>query len=260
MKTIATFVLAASLPLLAGCGRDDPAPASTDAAAPTTALGRTVARAMEEARRELREGDLSLNHSYDVRIGGAHVRSRGDGSLPSASITPQGDLVIDGETVTRDEDERALARAYREAIIEVAERGMDLGVQGADMGMRAASEAITGLFRGNHEDIEARIEAEARKIEAEAMKLCDRLPRLLEVQQALAAARPEFVPYARMTVADIQDCREGVEEETAEHASAAQAEARHGHDLDPAAEADAAAAIDASAERPDATTGADPTR
>lgn len=259
MKTIATLVLAASLPLLAGCGHDDPAPASTDAAAPTTALGRTVARAMEEARRELREGDLSLNHNYDVRVGGAHLRSRGDDSLPSASITPRGDLVIAGQTVTRSDDERALARAYREALIEVAERGMDLGVQGADMGMRAAREAITGLFRGNHGDVEARIEAEARKIEAEAMKLCDRLPDLLAAQEALAAARPEFAPYARMTVADVKDCRDDVEEQMADQASAGHADAHHDHDLDPAAEADAAAAT-TGANRPGRDKDADPTR
>lgn len=259
MKIIAILVLAASLPLLAGCGHDDPAPRSTDAAEPATALGRTVARAMDEARRELREGDLSLNHQYDVRIGGAHLRNDGDDSLPAASITPQGDLVIAGETVTRNEDDRALARAYREAIIEVAERGMDLGVQGADMGMRAASEAITGLFSGKHDEVEARIEAEARKIEAQAMKLCDRLPRLLEAQQALAAALPEFAPYARMTVRDIEDCRKDGED-MADHASADHAGAHRDHDLDPAAEADAAAATGAGADRPAAATDADPTR
>jgi len=261
MKTIATLVLAASLPLLAGCGRDDPAPGSADAVRPTTALGRTVARAMEDARRELREGDLSLNHHYDVRIGGARVRQRGDDSLPPASITPQGDLVVAGETVTRTEHERALARAYREALIDVAERGMDLGVRGVDMGMRAASEAIAGLFRGDHEEIEARVEAEARKMEAEAMKLCDRLPRLLEAQQALAAARPEFAPYARMTVHDIEDCRKDIAQDMAEQAASAEhTETRSGRRLDPAAEADAAAATGASANRPGAAADRDPTR
>src|SRR5690606_39512496 len=68
MKTIAPLVLAASLPPLAGCRRDDPAPASADAVRPTTALGRTVPRGTEDARRALRAADLSLTHHYDVRI------------------------------------------------------------------------------------------------------------------------------------------------------------------------------------------------
>lgn len=260
MKPIATLVLAVCLPLLAGCGHDDPAPASTDAAAPTTALGRTVARTMKDARRQLHEGDLSLNRN-PVRIGSTHLRNRDDDDpLPAASITPQGDLVIAGQTLTRTEDERALARAYREAIIDVAERGMDLGVQGADLGMRAAREAITGLFSGNRGEVEARIDAEATTITAEAMKLCDRLPGLFQAQQALAAARPEFAPYARMTAADVKDCREDVEEKMADHATARHARRHHDENLDPAAEADAAAATGTSTDRAGGDTDADPPR
>src|SRR5690606_40197933 len=90
------------------------------------------------------------------------------------------------------------------------------------MGMRAASEAISSLFLGDKEDIEARVEADAHKMEAEAMKLCDRLPRLLEAQQALAAARPEFAPYARMTVHDIEDCRKDIAQDLAEQAASAE--------------------------------------
>src|SRR5690606_33672610 len=155
-------------PLLAACERDDPAPGSAEAVRPATALGRSVARAMEDARRQVRAGDRSLTRHYDVLNAAAHVRQRGVDTRPTASIAPQAYLLAARETVTRTEHERGLARAYREALVDVAERGMDLGVRGVDMGMRAASEAIAGLFRGDHEEIEARVEAEARKMEAEA--------------------------------------------------------------------------------------------
>lgn len=108
--------------------------------------------------------------------------------------------------------------------------------------------------------MEARIEAEARKLEAQTQQLCDQLPHLLETQQALAAAVPEFAPYARMTVDDIKDCRESARD-TADTGTADSGPA-HGH-LDPAAEADAAAATGAASAAP--ATGrsagpADPTR
>ena len=76
MKHVATLALLLCLPLLAACQRDaDPAPPATDAQAdsrpaPQTALGRTVAKAMDEARRDLHAGNLSLNGSYDVQING----------------------------------------------------------------------------------------------------------------------------------------------------------------------------------------------
>jgi len=249
MKTFATLALLAALPLLAACGRD-PAPEPTtadqaaDAAAPRTALGRTVARALDEARKELREGDLSLDHGYDVTVNGKRVHSKPDDSLPKAAITPRGELVVAGRTVPMDEDARALALAYREALIGVAEAGMDLGVRGADLGMHAAREAIGSLFSGDREGLEARIEAEARKLEAGALKLCERLPGLLDTQRALATAVPEFAPYARLTVEDIEDCREQAQD----HGDSAVANERtNDRDLDPAAEADAAAATDAAA-------------
>lgn len=237
MKAVATLALIACLPLLAACQRDAAPPASPGAQAdaatdpsPKTALGRTVARAMDEARKELREGNLSLNGDYDVRINGKRV-SRKTSDLPAAEITPDGDLIVSGRTIAMDDATRGLARDYRTHIIAIAEAGMDLGVQGADLGMKAARDAIGSLFRGDTEDMEKRIEAEAKRLEASAMQLCDRLPALLATQQALAAAVPEFVPYARMDASDIDDCgNDGDSDDDAGDAA-----------MNAAAEADAAA-------------------
>ena len=54
--------------------------------------------------------------------------------------------------------------------------------------------------------IEQRMEAEGKKIEAQARKLCNLLPAMLNTQQELAASLPEFKPYATMTREDIDDC------------------------------------------------------
>lgn len=215
MKTFATVAFLAALPLLAACRRDAPPPppaaepaGDTASAAPATALGRTVAKAMEEARKELRTGNLGLNGNYDVRINGKRL-SRNAGTLPPAHITPEGQLVVDGRDVAMDDASRALARDYRNHLIAIAETGMDLGVQGADLGMRAARDAIGSLLRGDTEEMEKRIEKEAKQLEASAMRICDDLPGLLDTQQALAAAVPAFVPYAKMESSDIADCHEG---------------------------------------------------
>jgi len=50
------------------------------------------------------------------------------------------------------------------------------------------------------------VNAEAGKIEAQAKQLCTLLPGMMAKQQALAAAVPEFKPYATMDQSDIDDC------------------------------------------------------
>ena len=59
---------------------------------------------------------------------------------------------------------------------------------------------------------------------------------LLRLQQALAAAVPEFAPYARMDASDIEDCYTSIESGTDDGAPAAPTAP-----TDPATEADAAA-------------------
>ena len=77
----------------------------------------------------------------------------------------------------------------------------------------ATSDKPFGVIFGGDEaekDFEARMEAEGKKIEAEALKLCHRLPALLASQQTLSASIPAFKPYATMTQSDIDDCGKDV--------------------------------------------------
>ena len=73
-------------------------------------------------------------------------------------------------------------------------------------------EALKGVFTGNTDEIEKRVEAEASKIKASALKLCDKLPAMMASQQQLKTSLPEFAPYATMTQDDIKDCRDEVVE------------------------------------------------
>lgn len=190
---------------------------SPDAAAKQeekSVITKAVNEAVVEARKEIREGNITI--------------SEHEKNLPKAEITPKGDLLIDGKAVAINPDQRAQLLEYRAHVAGVAESGMEIGVHGADLATKAMGEAFKGIFSGkSEEDIEKSVEAEAAKIKMAAAKLCGRLPAMMASQQKLAAAVPEFKPYATMTQEDIDDCFEDTEERdtasmnAAEEASAA---------------------------------------
>lgn len=191
---LAPLALALSLGLSA-CGGSDAPPASgtagQDANAPSTALGRMVANATDEARQELATQNIDLTATGQAK----------------AEITPAGELLIGGKAVAISDAQRKLLQEYRQGIIEVADAGMVIGTQSADLAGKAVTEAISGIFSGEPDRIEQRIEAEAKKIEAAALTLCERLPALKAAQDRLSASLPEFAPYAKLDLNDIKDCR-----------------------------------------------------
>lgn len=189
MSTFRNAILALAIgATLVGCGSDAPQDPANE---PKTLIGQAVKQATDEARKELSKE----NFSFTV-----------DG-LPKAEITPQGELLIGGVAVATTPEQQALVKAYREEVTGIAQAGIGVGVQGADLAGKAVSEAIKGVFSGNPDQIEQRIEKEAEGIKAAALKLCDRLPALKAAQDKLAAAVPEFKPYARMDDQDVKDCR-----------------------------------------------------
>jgi hypothetical protein len=165
-------------------------------------ISRQIQKGMEKAKQELATRNIDVN---SVHINGD--RHSDKDSRPKAEITPQGDLLIAGKKMPATPAQRTLLLDYRGQIVGIAEAGMDIGTQGADLGMNAAKEALWGAFAGKSDkDIEAAIKPQTDKIQAAAMKLCKRLPDLLSSQQKLAAAMPAFRPYATMEQKDVDDC------------------------------------------------------
>lgn len=185
-----------------------PAVATTaDPDAPKTFIGRHVDQALEEARKELATENISIGDGFNMDINGHKIHHSHHG-LPKAEITPQGDLLVEGKAVDITPTQRQQLLAYRGQIIGIAEAGMAIGAKGADIAGEAMNGVVGLIFGGKDGEkaFEQRMEAQGEKIEAEAMKLCARLPALLAGQKALAASLPEFKPYARMTQEDIEDC------------------------------------------------------
>ncbi|TBR07731.1 MAG: hypothetical protein EPO46_10890 [Lysobacter sp.] len=200
---------------LAGCSQK-PAPSqapSTQAApgaAPQTALGRMVAGAIGDAKVKLAKENINLNGQFfsgEHRNVFARVGHKDPADTrPDAELTPSGELLIDGKPVPVNAAQHTMLVQYRQAIMTVAESGMALGVQGADLGGQAIGEVFKGLMSGNPDQIDKNINAQAGKIEAQAMQLCRQLRPVHELQQQLAVAVPQFAPYATLKASDIDDC------------------------------------------------------
>jgi hypothetical protein len=205
MNTIRTSTLAALLGslVLAACSQPaTTAPASNAASTASTEMGvvsGAINEAIVEARREIKEGNISVSGK--------------DGDGTNAEISPQGDFLIDGRKVDITPGQRALLLEHRSHIAAVAEAGMQIGLKAADLATMAMKEAVVGALTGNGDAVEARVEAEASKIKASALELCKHLPAMMASQQKLAAALPEFQPYATMTQDDIDDCIHDVQSE-----------------------------------------------
>lgn len=190
-RFIPTAAILGLLTLTTACGdkASAPAPSGTE---PKTMIGKAVGGALDKARSKLAEENIGLF---------------GAEGQPKAEITPQGDLLIGGKATTIDAKQRELLLEHRKRIVAVAEAGMAIGVQGADLAGKAIGNAIGSIFSGDTEELEKKIEAEGKNIEKSANLLCDLLPPLLTSQQTLAEALPAFKPYATMTQKDVDECR-----------------------------------------------------
>jgi hypothetical protein len=131
---------------------------------------------------------------------------------PDAEITPDGDLLIDGKAVALSAGQRALLTEHRSQLVGIATEGVQIGRQGIDLAGRAMKSALFAVLTGNEARFKRKMEAEAAKIEASAIKLCDRLPALLASQNAVSGAVPEFKPYARVEQSDVAECARDVAE------------------------------------------------
>ncbi len=186
---------AAAIVLMSAVGLSSCSASETPSASSSTE--RTgLAGVAEQATAEIREEFATENLSLD----------NDGGKLPEAALSPSGELLISGKTVALDARQQALALEYRSQLAGVAEAGAELGIEAAALAQVAMKEAAKGLFGGDKAAMDARIESEAEGVKTAALALCGRLPTLLASQTRLAEAVPEFVPYARMSQKDIEEC------------------------------------------------------
>src|SRR5690554_4555389 len=110
-STASALALAALL--ATGCGSSEPPPApqpGTEAgdAAQQSWIGRQAAAAIAKAQRELETENIQIGDKSGFSINGRSYGMGKPGDLPPAEISPQGDLLIEGEPVPVTDAQRAL--------------------------------------------------------------------------------------------------------------------------------------------------------
>ncbi len=191
MKLQIPSTILISLALLTACDKSDTDKTVKQETTSEISLSSTMEKAAAEARTEIQNGNMSLGDA--------------DGKA-KAEITPKGDLLIDGKAVVVTPDQRQMLIQHRQLLATIAISGVEIGMKGVDLAGEAIGETVKGIFSGDTESIEKKVEAKAEKIEDSARALCDQLPLLMASQEKLAASLPEFKPYATMTAEDTKDC------------------------------------------------------
>lgn len=191
---------------------------------------------------------VSTDGGGRVSTNGKSVTLRTDG-LPNAQISAAGDLSVGGKTVAVSASQRALLQTYHREMNAMTADGIAIGKQGAALAGKAVSEAIKGAISGKPDDVESKVEAEAKKIEQQAMQLCKRLVTIKAAQDELATSLPEFKPYATLDQSDVDDCGSSHNESYGAGkevggslAKAVKGEKSRSPDMDAAQQADAAGA------------------
>src|SRR3546814_16369655 len=136
IRTTTLVAMLAALPLASACSRDEPV-ADTAAAKAGEAqgmIGRAIEKEIAKARKELHEGNIAIGgDGINVSVNGKHYSGDPDDGRPRAEITPQGDLLVDGQTVATTRAQQAMPAKYRGPIRTVAEPGLPPGTTPAEL-------------------------------------------------------------------------------------------------------------------------------
>lgn len=136
---------------------------------------------------------------------GKRITLRADGQ-PEAQISAAGEFSVDGKPVSVTPAQRDLLQTYHRELNGMTADGIAIGKQGAALAGKAVTEAIKGAINGDGDQIDAKIEADTKKIEQQALQLCKRLVTIKAAQDSLARQLPAFKPYATIDVHDVDDC------------------------------------------------------
>lgn len=168
-------------------------------------LAAALAAAFAGACSRLPDGEVHVSVIDHISMAGDKVLLRGAGG--SAQIGPDGAIAIDGGALALTPAQQALGREFYQQAMGMRHDGVAIGKAGAAMAGQALSTVAQDLRDGNTDQTEAKIQAEAAKLEAQALQLCRRVQALRDVQQRLSAALPQFEPYARISASAGDDCR-----------------------------------------------------
>ena len=169
-----------SFALVGACSSENSAKAVGDFQSELTEdIDKNMDQALAEVKSEMKDVDV------DLKDGG------------KATIKENGDMSINGKTVTLTAEQRALSKSYFDTMKKIALQGIELGKESAKIATDAIGMAVGGFISGNGVDdaaIEKKVEAKAGNIKATGMKLCESADELRVIQEQLVKAVPGFNP------------------------------------------------------------------
>ncbi|MBS0432017.1 MAG: hypothetical protein JSS21_06385 [Proteobacteria bacterium] len=119
------------------------------------------------------------------------------GGKPDARVSANGDLRIGDKAVAVTPAQRELLQRYYGEAASVRDDGFAIGKAGAALGINAASDALESLFSdGSKKKSDPDMEANNKKVEAAAQRLCGDMTKIKSTQGEIAAQLPAFAPYA----------------------------------------------------------------
>lgn len=133
-----------------------------------------------------------FGHSVTFENGALVAHASGQ---PNAYITTDGNLRIGDRAIDTTPQQRALLKNYYGESRALVDAGVAVGKAGAELGIHAIGDTISGLLSGKSDQAQQGIETQANAIDATAQKLCASLNQLRDTQQAIAAQLPAFTPY-----------------------------------------------------------------
>jgi hypothetical protein len=138
-------------------------------------------------------GINTLGNSITFDSNGIVVHALGH---PSAHVSRDGVLEIDGKAIDVTQDQRQLLQRYYQQARDTMSSGTEVGKQGVQIATRSVGAAISSIFHDGSSPAEKKLDAQSDRIEAAADKLCADLKALGATQKAIATAIPAFAPYA----------------------------------------------------------------
>lgn len=173
---------------------------------------------LAKARQELDTGNLRLDQGFQFGAHNAKTSKQAKANLPSAEITPKGDLLIGGKAQAINAVQRRQLLAYRGQVIVIAKAGIDIGQRGAEVALDAVGNGslVSLMFGAMTGSLERRVERVLKQeIEPAVRGICRQLPAMMASQQQLSASLPQFRPYATLEADDVAECENDIRNEFA---------------------------------------------
>lgn len=126
----------------------------------------------------------------------------------TARIAPNGDLAIDGRAVAVGGEQRKQLVEYHAAAHRLRTHAGDTGRAGVQLAKDVVTDVLADIGAGKPGvEIEKNLEQKVGGVKRAAARLCDDLVAIRAAQEGIAAAVPDFAPFATIDQADVDDCR-----------------------------------------------------